>query len=461
MKQIIFLTIIIFLVVSVFKAHAINIIDGDLIRAENGIDVYIIKLIGDKQFKRLILNPEIFNQYGHLRWENIKTTTQAEIDTYKISNLVRAVGDDKVYALLPNGDAGEKKWIKTADDFINSDFSWDAIYEINNFERDYYSTGDDWVVPAPCCQPETPAVPETPTPSTPARDPITINVPGGYSTIQAAINAAIDGDTIAVKSGTYNENVVLDKKVKLSGELSGSTIVNGLGSDHALTITNGKDILIERFTFQSKDKYAIYCSGINQITATFKNLIVKDSGRGVVAEENCRLTILNSLIYNNKNSEKTDGAGILVKNNFSYAITTKIINNTIDDNYHGIWSENSNLEIMNNIITNNIGGLGTTGSTGLYHFGNGTSENTYNNVYGNGFDYGGNAVAGNGSIVVYPMFLWPAQRDYHLKTGSVDYSLCLDAGHPDYIYNDGTISTKTYRNDMGAYGGPDNIGWNP
>ncbi len=39
----------------------------------------------------------------------------------------------------------------------------------------------------------------------------TIYVPDDYSTIQQAVNAAKDGDTIVVRDGVYVENVVVDK----------------------------------------------------------------------------------------------------------------------------------------------------------------------------------------------------------------------------------------------------------
>ena len=46
--------------------------DGDLIRAQGTQDIYIVKTINNKQFKRLIINPDIFNSYGHLEWNNVQ-----------------------------------------------------------------------------------------------------------------------------------------------------------------------------------------------------------------------------------------------------------------------------------------------------------------------------------------------------------------------------------------------------
>ena len=43
--------------------------DGDLVKTKHHYDVYILKILPNgKRFKRLILNPEIFNSYGHLSW---------------------------------------------------------------------------------------------------------------------------------------------------------------------------------------------------------------------------------------------------------------------------------------------------------------------------------------------------------------------------------------------------------
>jgi len=115
--------------------------DGAMIRAIGDIDVYIVKYVGDKQFKRLILSPSVFNSYGHLKWEDVLDVEKSLVDSFTTSELVRAVNDTKVYKLYPAGDTGEKRWVKTAEGFNRMGFDWDAIYEINAVDRNSYVTG--------------------------------------------------------------------------------------------------------------------------------------------------------------------------------------------------------------------------------------------------------------------------------------------------------------------------------
>jgi len=133
------------------------IVDGDIVSpdaefTEDGVtyypyDVFIVKIVGDKTFKRLILNPSVFESYGHLEWGNIQTISADTVDGYTTSDLVRADGDTKVYKLIPDGDVGTKQWLNmTAADFVSEGYDWDSIYVINNTDRDAYTTGSDITV---------------------------------------------------------------------------------------------------------------------------------------------------------------------------------------------------------------------------------------------------------------------------------------------------------------------------
>ncbi len=119
----------------------IDIPEGAIIRADNDIDVYIIKYVGSKKFKRLVLSPSVFNNYGHLKWENLMVVSQATVNSFITSDLVRAVGDDKMYRLYPQGDTGQKRLIKDNSVLAKYALDPDSIYEINSFDRDSYITG--------------------------------------------------------------------------------------------------------------------------------------------------------------------------------------------------------------------------------------------------------------------------------------------------------------------------------
>ncbi len=111
--------------------------EGSLLRAKNDYRVYIIK----GNYKRWIQTAEIFNQYRHLRWEDVIEVGPSVLAQYQESWLVRADGDSKVYEL--NAD-GTKHWLNmTAEQFVLTGHLWEMIYLINSVERDSYLTGSD------------------------------------------------------------------------------------------------------------------------------------------------------------------------------------------------------------------------------------------------------------------------------------------------------------------------------
>lgn len=75
-----------------------------------------------------------------------------------------------------------------------------------------------------------------------------ISVPSEYSTIQDAINAAINDNTICVGPGTYNEDVLINKSIWLSGRGVHKTIINGQDPNASGTVyITAKNVIVEGF----------------------------------------------------------------------------------------------------------------------------------------------------------------------------------------------------------------------
>lgn len=119
---------------------------------------------------------------------------------------------------------------------------------------------------------------------TPVAAQTTRNVPDDYATIQAAIDAADDGDTIIVAAGTYNENVVVDKSLILQGEDKETTIIQsqleggmyGTYGDRVVII-EANDVSVSGFTLsgytstpekRGTTAWPLYADGYNNLEAS-------------------------------------------------------------------------------------------------------------------------------------------------------------------------------------------------
>lgn len=121
-------------IVSNIIVYTPRINEGDVLKTSNNPDVYIIKYKNNKQYKRLILSPSVFDSYEHLKWSNIKIVSQGVLDQYVTSNLVQVPGDSNIYKLFPDGDKGERIVFNTA-----NSYDPDSVYQINSTDRDSYT----------------------------------------------------------------------------------------------------------------------------------------------------------------------------------------------------------------------------------------------------------------------------------------------------------------------------------
>lgn len=109
--------------------------DGDIVKASDSSDIYILKYKNNKRYKRLIVSPHIFDFYYHLRWEDIKIVSPEQLGQYTNSNLVKEALDTLIYELFLDGDTGKKKPLDTS-----IPYDPDSVYEINKPEGDSYGS---------------------------------------------------------------------------------------------------------------------------------------------------------------------------------------------------------------------------------------------------------------------------------------------------------------------------------
>jgi Right handed beta helix region len=340
-----------------------------------------------------------------------------------------------------------------------------------------------------------------------------IKVPADYSTIQAAIAGAVNGDTVVVYPGTYYENInfngkniVVTSRYYESRDNSFilSTVIDGSRSlkpdtASAVLFIHHEDTtaVIQGFTITKgggtnwRDEHGagVYregggilvalCSPTIKNNLIINNVVVKNSkvsscgGGGIrVGDGNPRIlnnvfalnkgrygagivlnftgaVIRNNIICYNTGGEDYGGGGIWINNN---GASSKIIqNNTIVGNYSALGGGGIyNYAGASSVIKNNIIWKNTAPSNPQYYSKSGLPSITYCDVQG--------GVKGNGNINIDPQF--QDTVNFYLKNSSP----CIDAGDSSSVYNDpadpqnpnktASPSVGGLRNDIGAYGGP-------
>jgi nitrous oxidase accessory protein len=213
---------------------------------------------------------------------------------------------------------------------------------------------------------------------------------GNYTSIQNAIDASSNGDTIYVFSGMYLENIIIDKTIVLIGEdrvtttikgdslkatvvipadsisIQGFTITNDGSQDGIYTATSSHTISQNIFT-QTLHGVYLYYSSQNTIE---DNLFYDNTNTGVYMEVGQNNTISENEIYGNMNEGiYLTGCG-----------TSYIQNNTIHDNERGIHALRANgILIRNNVIESNSYGIHFAGMITVHSNFNTISQNRINN----------------------------------------------------------------------------------
>jgi len=318
----------------------------------------------------------------------------------------------------------------------------------------------------------------------------TIFVPDHYTTIQGAINASSNGDTVIIRPGTYYENIDFVGRTILlkseqgaavttidgsqsgsvvtfqSGEnadsvLDGFEVTNGTGTPDFFGNLNGGGIYcdaasptIRNNTISRNSAYfggGIFCSSTSVVimnNAITNNLVLYDGG-GLFCYPGSFPNIVNNIISGN--SARRNGGGI----DGDYSFLT-ITNNTISRNSAGagggISCYDSQTRIRNTILWGNSAGTGKEIS--LEH--GSALKIEFSDVEGGQlsafYDTQSTLFWGSGMIDSDPLFVDPAIGDYHIPFDSP----CLSAGNnnsvPPALLRDFEGDPRVHQNvvDIGA-----------
>ena len=236
-----------------------------------------------------------------------------------------------------------------------------------------------------------------------------IYVPDDYPTIQSAINASSDGDTIMVAAGLYEESVVINKSLTLRGAQAGvdartrsgnETIIEpdeGVGIQ--VLTANGRVVVIDGLTVQNAVHGITTPDPVMAADITVKNARALNSSEfGISLTFTLRTTVEYCYV---EGATQAINAGALVpfpptvatfRNNeivnAEFGITGYLGDSLIEGNLVrdfveggvGISGQFLNTEIKNNTVTGYVEGAALTFEE---HYGRDLSENV--NVEGNNF----------------------------------------------------------------------------
>jgi parallel beta-helix repeat protein len=242
-------------------------------------------------------------------------------------------------------------------------------------------------------------------------EPNIIRVPDQYPTIQAAINAAHDGDTIMVAAKTYYERIVVNKTVNLLGENCKTTIIDGSKGGIVVNITVS-GVQLKGFTIRNGGSYAgIWVerpSGSTTINIFIEGDIFTGNYIGVLLSRCRYIEIKNNTFVSNQYGIRT-----------TYSSFNTIRNNTISSSlFYGIhlhsYSEYN--DIILNTLQNNKYGIHIEGSNGTNINSNTIISQTSKSGYGIRLTSSCNAeiVANNIQFNYYGIVLWDSSKNNNI-----------------------------------------------
>jgi hypothetical protein len=218
-----------------------------------------------------------------------------------------------------------------------------------------------------------------------------------YTSIQAAVNDAVNGDTVQVCAGTYAENVTLAKDITLAGAQAGVDARGRSASESTIAPASGTGILlqtgvagatIDGFTIQGGTRGVESNTGPLDGLTLANNRVVGFTGNGVFLNDSgIDVTVSQNVV---DGTSKTGGGGLfhLDTDNFDgfQLVDNDIVNGAtatgffVDGNHNVGVSAGRDPLIDGNLIQGNTTGMNL--GTRAFEFGD-ITDNTFD---GNTFD---------------------------------------------------------------------------
>jgi len=298
-----------------------------------------------------------------------------------------------------------------------------------------------------------------------------------YTTINAGIGATVDGDTVIVRDGSYDETVMVDKSIMLQAEHQHLAIIGGPGSTSGFLVLDADSIVIDSLKIDSyvngppglailngtsghiiknnyvtdDDNFGIGTAGSGSYSdITIENNVIENcgesgleiagedgfiiqsntmqnnGGRGILIWDGTGALIDDNTIYNN------DGDGIEVEQSGELRNIISISNNSITYNGNaGIMLRGAAIIQGNTIENNDAEGIATTegvsgiqitnnneindnGTNGIMIEGNSSATISDNTINENG----GNGIQAYGSVTLSSNLVYMNNANGLYLTGS-------------------------------------------
>jgi len=233
-----------------------------------------------------------------------------------------------------------------------------------------------------------------------------------FNSIIAGIDAVAPGKSVIVASGTYNEQLIINKEITLQGASQENTFITGSSLTENLISLEADNITISGFTVDGDNSTSVGIYFDNRSFININNNLIKNN-------KDYGISYINSApIIEENNIENNSSSGIKVATNGAGLIR----NNSIVSNLHGIRTyENSYPEISGNNISNN--------NTGICCQESATPIISYNTI-SNNTGYGILIDNDLGNLVNPDIGGGDGQSDGQNKiVGNISYGVCNQTNH--------------------------------